>query len=599
MKPFWVLVTVFAFLGFLPGAAALDREAFTVTHYDLAVRLEPEQQRLGVRGRITLRNDSAQPQHLAALQISSSLSWRSIRAVSEPKSPPQSSSGQSSSRQSLSLSQADSPDAGQPLQFVSQPYTSDTDHTGELSEAIVTLPRELAPNESIDLAIGYEGVIVLDTTRLTRIGTPEAVARHSDWDQIGKDFTAVRSVGYVTWYPVAMEAQGLADGSTMFAALGKWKARHAASSMDLQVALVSSGAHEPMTLLVNARNCAITEEAMGVNETLLSDCKYDALGFANPTLVAGNLKQSVAGPVRLHYLAEHASAAEEFTQTVERAAYLVQDWFGAPRDTLDVVDLSDPGAAPFEARNWLLLPLAKSDPQMEYALVVHQLTHAALPSPRLWIYEGAAHFAQALVREKDGREAALDSLSPHRAAVAQAETQAGGAGEALATASAEVLYRSKAALVWWMLRDMVGDAALKRALHAYQAGEDKDSAYLQRLVEVESKRDLGWFFHDWVYTDAGLPDFRMESANARLTTSTNFVTAVTVTNSGSAGAEVPVTIHTDAGDFTQRLEVRGKAKAVTRIATPSEPIEVIVNDGSVPESGVTEHRLKIVKDEGK
>ena len=63
-----VLATILAFLA---SASALDREAFTFTRYDLTVRLEPEQHRLGVRGRITLRNDSTEPQHIAALQISS------------------------------------------------------------------------------------------------------------------------------------------------------------------------------------------------------------------------------------------------------------------------------------------------------------------------------------------------------------------------------------------------------------------------------------------------------------------------------------------------------------------------------------------------
>jgi hypothetical protein len=87
------------------NAFSLDREAFTFTKYDLDVRVEPEQQRLGVRGQITLRNDSQTPQKMAVLQISSSLDWRSIKA------------------------------AGKPLQFVSQPYASDIDHTGALSEA--------------------------------------------------------------------------------------------------------------------------------------------------------------------------------------------------------------------------------------------------------------------------------------------------------------------------------------------------------------------------------------------------------------------------------------------------------------------------------
>ena len=94
---------------------ALDREAFTFTNYNLDARIEPEQQRLAVRGNITLRNDSATAQKNLSLQISSSLGWRSIQLD------------------------------GKPVQFVSQPYTSDIDHTGALSEAIVTLPKEVRP----------------------------------------------------------------------------------------------------------------------------------------------------------------------------------------------------------------------------------------------------------------------------------------------------------------------------------------------------------------------------------------------------------------------------------------------------------------------
>src|ERR1700733_15246373 len=117
---------VFVFLLLIFGASAanlfsLDREAFTFTSYDLNVRVEPEQQRLGVRGKITLRNDSTMPQKIAVLQISSSLDWRSIKA------------------------------GGAQLQFVSQPYNSDIDHTGTLSEAIVTLPEPVPPKGTAEL----------------------------------------------------------------------------------------------------------------------------------------------------------------------------------------------------------------------------------------------------------------------------------------------------------------------------------------------------------------------------------------------------------------------------------------------------------------
>ena len=63
-------------LGLSLSTAALDREAFTITKYDLEIHLEPAQQRLGARGKITLRNDSHQPQKVVALQISSYLNWR-------------------------------------------------------------------------------------------------------------------------------------------------------------------------------------------------------------------------------------------------------------------------------------------------------------------------------------------------------------------------------------------------------------------------------------------------------------------------------------------------------------------------------------------
>lgn len=64
--------------GLVLPAVGLDREAFTFTHYDLNARIEPQQQRLGVRGKITLRNDSDLPQKTAVLQISSTLNWSAV-----------------------------------------------------------------------------------------------------------------------------------------------------------------------------------------------------------------------------------------------------------------------------------------------------------------------------------------------------------------------------------------------------------------------------------------------------------------------------------------------------------------------------------------
>src|SRR5580704_12053833 len=234
------------------NAFSLDRGAFTFTSYDLNVRVEPAQQRLGVRGKITLRNDSTTPQKIAVLQISSSLDWRSIKA------------------------------GGKQLQFVAQPYTSDIDHTGVLSEAIVTLPDPVPPKATVDLEIAYEGVIVLDAARLTQIGTPESAADSTDWDQISAKFTAVRGAGYVAWYPMATEAGSLAEGNSAFDSIGRWKAREAASTMHLQVSVLSDDEADKPEFLVNATTCPTAHE---VEHEFLADCTYRSLGQVVPTFV--------------------------------------------------------------------------------------------------------------------------------------------------------------------------------------------------------------------------------------------------------------------------------------------------------------------------
>ncbi len=81
-------------------------------------------------------------------------------------------------------------------------------------------------------------------------------------------------------------------------------------------------------------------------------------------------------------------------------------------------------------------------------------------------------------------------------------------GDSLIHTSVEEFYRSKAMYVWWMLRDMIGESALKQVLAAYRPDADTTPGYLQHLIEAQTKRDLGWFFDDWVYRDSWLAGFQ-------------------------------------------------------------------------------------------
>jgi hypothetical protein len=546
-------------------AIALDREAFTFTNYNLNVRIEPEQQRLAARGTITLRNDSSVPQKNLSLQISSTLDWRSIRAE------------------------------GKPVQFVSQPYTSDIDHTGAVSEAIVTLPKEVLAKASVELEVGYEGTIPLDTTRLTRIGVPEEQAKHSDWDQISSSFTAVRGFGYVVWYPVAMEAANLSEESSVPRTVGGWIVRHRNTRMDLLFESTSdadiffSGTPDLATVFTEPSVKKVRAFSMvkpGVSVPMFVIAKYQ--------------KIAPQDFLDIQFLPGQEEAAKEYSETVSQIDPIVAVGRGSER--LQVLDLPDPDAASFVSEGLLLTPL-KSPVKDEATLdFVYAKARQSMHTSRAWIVEGLSHYAQAVFIEANlGHRRALDYLDAHKTVLVEAERPSNSgatkalsskANDSLIDAPDDVYLQTKAMYVWWMLGDMLGGLP-NGALLSYQAVEDKDNAYLQRLIEKATHRDLQWFFEDWIYHDRGLPEFRVDSVYSRPIPKGGHMVTVTIENRGEAGAEVPLSLRFEGGEVTKRLEVRARSKASIRIEAPAAPRDVVVNDGSVPELDTSNNLYKI------
>ena len=153
----------------------------------------------------------------------------------------------------------------------------------------------------------------------------------------------------------------------------------------------------------------------------------------------------------------------------------------------------------------------------------------------------------------------------------------------LVNTTSEVFFRTKAMYVWWMLREIVGQRVLLDSLQQYDPDADKEPSYIQKLLEKNSHKDLEWFFDDWVYQDRGLPEFTATNGYARRSLQGIFLVSATIENKGGAAAEVPVIVHTDAGDVPTRQRVPGHSKVAVRIEVGSRPIDVTVNDGSVPE----------------
>jgi hypothetical protein len=551
-------------------AGALDREAFTFAKYDLTVRVEPEQQRLGVRGKISLRNDFGSPQRSLSLQISSTLSWRSIQFENKP------------------------------VEFVSQIYTSDIDHTGALSEAIVVLPQAVAPKQTIELEIGYEGVIPQDTTRLTRIGVAADNAKHSDWDQIGRSFTAVRGVGHVAWYPVAIEAVSLSNGDAVPEAVEKWRQREAETGMKISFEYSQSSPEAPSDLLCDGTESNKTIEGSGAAQLQTVECSFASLSFAQPTFLIAPYSEINGKDVVVHYLPDHKANADDYTSAVEEVSPLIAKWFGdhrqSPHAKSEVAELPDPKDASFESGNMLLTSLSGGDTKLLLA-TAQQLTHAFVPSTRAWIHDGLASYAQVrLIEEKQGRKSAIDYLQGHRTALvdlAKLSSENKPKDDSLINSLDDFRIQTKSMYVWWMLRDVVGEPALAAALHNYKAADDNNPRYMQKMIEGQAHRDLQWFFDDWVYHDRGLPEFRVTSVYPSKLANGGYMVTVTVENRGDAAAEIPVTLHTLDSEASAKLVVAGKSKASVRIQTPSLPQDVTLNDGSVPESDISNDVYKI------
>ena len=553
------------------GPRVLDRDAFTFTRYELALDLANPPGTFSAEGKVWLRNDSHETQRHAVLQISSTLNWESIKL------------------------------GGKPAEYIVQEYTSDIDHTGAVNEAILNLPQPAAPGSTLEIEVRYRGTIPQNSTRLERIGAPHETALHTDWDEVTATSAFVRGIGYVVWYPVAMEAVSISEPDYE-RSLGEWKQRHAGSTMKLTVGT-------PANLLFTSNVGILGSDTLGLATT--SRLEFSPFGYSVPALASANYK--LASPVlgsapnsqpghwnfRIFFLPSDENAANAYVATATQVEPLVRDWFGPLTRSATIAELPNAEDTPFESGSTLFTPLNTRDPKLLAVVLAHQLTHAVLNSSRPWINEGAAHFAQALERERqDGRAAAIDYMQSRLPALRTAEAGQKTAAESEATqslinASAEVFYRVKAMYCFWMLRDIVGDAALQRAFAKYNTRDDHDAAYFQHLLEAESQKRLDWFFNDWVYRDRGLPDLQISSVIPRETLPGSFVVAVTIENTGGAAAEVPIVVRSQVAESRARLLVPAHAKATTRVQIGQYPSEVTVNDGSVPETSLENNRYAV------
>jgi len=565
-----------------PTAEDAERQAVTFTDFDLDVRLRPTDQHLAVRALLTVRNDSSKPLAHIPLQISSSLTWERIR-LGAP---------------------------GAPVRDVTFPVAtlnSDADHTGQLHEAAVPLATPLAPGATLQIDVTYSGAIPSSAQRLLAIGTPDDVALHSDWDQIAPDFTGLRGFGNVVWYPVSSVPVILGDGARLFDEIGQHKLRLSGVRFHLRLTVEFPPGRAPSVALINGHLAPLSvtqpqDPGYEVTGVATADNGVETLGFEAPSLFVAIRTPHTGTNTMLWTVPDDEPAVKSWTDAAATVTPFLQGWLGQrPRSQLTLLDLPDAQDQPWETGSMLATAIRPAAADQLNGVLAHALTHAWMESPRAWLSEGVAHFMGTLWIEKTrGRDQALGALEAARPALALAEPESPGqaAGQPLATAISPVYYRTKAAYVFWMLRELVGDATLSAALRAYDPkadispgyGRDTGPSPFEKLLEQAGPRhDLAWFFADWVNADKGLPDLTIATVFPVPEESGNFLVTVNVANNGYASVEVPITVRSDTNSVTQRVIVQARGKSSPHLLILGKPTAVQVNDGTIPETQATVH----------
>ena len=556
-----------------------EREAVTFTAYDLDVHLRTAEHQIAVRAQLTARNDGKTPLAHIPLEISSTLNWERIRI------------------------------AGKDAPFEVAVLNSDADHTGQLHEAAVTLPTPLAPGASIAVDVSYSGTIEASAQRLISVGAPEDAALHSDWDRIDTEFTGLRGFGNVAWYPVSAPPVILGDGSRLFDEIGDQKFRMSPARFHVRLSAEFPHGQAPTIALINGHPVplAVTDrETSGieVSGVATAESQTAQLGFEVPSLFVAIRTSHPGENFTVYTRTEDDAWASSWTLAEKPVTPFLQQWLGdKPRTQLILLDLPDASDAPYETGPLLVTAIKDADPDQLKFTLAHALAHAWFQSQQAWLDEGVPYFIATLWTEQQyGRTKALEMLEGGRSALALAEPESPGqsAGQPLSSASSPVYYRTKAAYVFWMLRGIVGDDALFAALRSYDPAKDSSQppSQLETLLEKSTNTDLHWFFADWVDADRGLPDLSIENLFTSPEQAGNWVAAVHLANSGYTAVNVPVIVRTDTLSITQRIQIPARGKAIARIPIHGHPVEVRVNDGTVPETNATVHVTKVAPDSG-
>lgn len=625
----------------LPPLTDTDRAAVKITGYDLDIRITPATSTLTGRAKLTLSNGGESPLSRIALQISSTLTWQSATLESAQATIP------------LPIAQhhldTDADHTGQASELIvtlpkplipGASLTLDTFYSGTIqanggrlerlgaspTRALSTDWDAIAP-DSIALR-GFGNVLWYPVAAPQLFLSDGSLVPAVDKARLADTATGVHlrlSIAYTGDAPVAAYFCGrrqplaaLPDNSDAPVASGTGIATASFPTEPIGFRTLSLFViNQPETMIAPLPGADASIRRFGAKP----------LGSSSSTSEPGALSP---GTRILAVETNDESSLAPLASSAEHIAPLFEDWFGPhPLSALTLID--HPGQ-PFEDGPLLVAPLAALATPASAPLLAHSLTHAWVQTGQPWVDEGLAEFFSLLWTEREkGRDEAVAQMDALLQPVVTAETspaekqtqvetsaapnastssssqdtETASSGQPLIDASDEIFYRRKAAAVWWMLRDIAGEQPLQLALSAWctqparHDSAEKQAQDFEALLEKVSGKDLGWFFDDWVLRDRGLPTLSIVDVTPRLLPAgtghdSGWLVAVTMRNQGEAGVEVPLILRSGTFSVTKRIHIPGLSSVTYREVIQTAPTEVMLNDGSVPETGAMEHTLAIV-----
>ena len=244
------------------------------------------------------------------------------------------------------------------------------------------------------------------------------------------------------------------------------------------------------------------------------------------TVIAGKYSiqpaTAVGADVTLYLKAGHENLAQSYGETAGKIVTFFSDKFGPlAQPHLSLVEIADDTVGGYSSPGVVALASRGFTTPVNDKLLAHEISHQwwrCLVSPAsaddAFLDEGLATYSAALwVEESAGGSAFEDTMH-------DIEIQALSHEEVSPVAQASHLreftpeYQSvvfdKGAMVFHMLRWVIGDDAFFKTLHA-MATEDASKAVstadFQKLAEKNSKQQLTYFFAQWV-DSTGVPQFK-------------------------------------------------------------------------------------------